>query len=142
MANASRLTDFENLTYLDRVWEHGEPAPIWIYSAKMVNTFIRQNKIRPVPYENLPYVEDPAPVTLGRATAKSRAVTKKPWPRPFPGGLRFPHFHCKGRIYVLNDKLWNKFSRLIMKDFQTKLNQAETISFQNVMELSNVITAI
>jgi hypothetical protein len=58
------------------------------------------------------------------------------------GGMLVPHLHWNGNVYILNEKQWGSFSKSLVKDFQKKLAGANSISFQNALDISNTIDAI
>ncbi len=141
MANAYGTIESGMISIDKLIWRYGRPSDIWVYHADKVGQFIRRNKLRPVPNANLHFVMDElAPISGARVTAKSKALQLIP--RPFPGGLRFSHLHFREKIYALNEKQWKSFSRSLIKDFQAKLDRSETVSFQHMMELSDVMTGM
>ena len=58
------------------------------------------------------------------------------------GGIRVPHVHLDGETYILTDKQWDEFSKGVMGSFQKKLANAKGVSFEKLMELSDVMTGI
>lgn len=58
------------------------------------------------------------------------------------GGIRAPHLHYNGEIYLLNKEQWNKFSGEIIKDFSKKLAETKSVNFSQLMELSEVMSEI
>ena len=118
------------------VSKYGGRFDFWISSLDMVNKFIRSNRIRPIPKEHL--IMD-GPIRLGAAAKKELAGLEFLKPRPFPGGLRCPHLHHKRDIYRLTEKQWLDFSGKALANLRDKLDKAQTVSFEEVMELSEVI---
>jgi hypothetical protein len=55
------------------------------------------------------------------------------------GGIRVPHLHYNGEIYLLNKEQWNEFTSEIIKDFKRKLDEAQNVSFSQFMELSDLM---
>lgn len=55
------------------------------------------------------------------------------------GGIRVPHLHHNGEIYLLNKEQWNEFTGEIIKDFKRKLDEAQNMSFSQFMELSDLM---
>jgi hypothetical protein len=58
------------------------------------------------------------------------------------GGIKAPHIHYDGETYFLTDKQWNEFSKTIIKGFQNKLAHAKGINFDQLMNLSDVMSEI
>ena len=117
-------------TILERKWLYGGPWDIWVRRVDMIGNFIREQKIKPVAVADLPThpflaAEQPA--------ATARAIVR---PRPFPGGLRSPHLHFKGDIYLVNQEQWRGFSGTVIKQYQEKLGKAGTIGFDQLMDVA------
>jgi len=58
------------------------------------------------------------------------------------GGRKELHFHYAGDIYVLNQNQWNSFSKSLLSVFARKLDGANTISFDRMAELSEIVDSI
>ena len=58
------------------------------------------------------------------------------------GGLRMPHLHYNGDIYVLDKKQWNEFSRKIIEGFKSKLANAKSINPDQMVKISETIHEI
>lgn len=58
------------------------------------------------------------------------------------GGMKVPHLHFNGEIYVLNKKQWSEFSGEILKEFSKKLTETKTVSFGQLMDLSETMDDI
>jgi transposase len=58
------------------------------------------------------------------------------------GGIRVPHLHYKGELYLLNKKQWNEFSGEILKEFSKKLAETKTVNFGQLMDLSETMNEI
>jgi hypothetical protein len=57
---------------------------------------------------------------------------------PTRGGMRMPHLHYGGEIYALTETQWADFSKNAMSALAKKLGEAQKITFENVMQLSEV----
>lgn len=123
--------------FLIRWWRFGIPADFWLKNIKMIEQVIREQKLAPVSAESLP--EMPLSPTSGVAMEEKGKAALRIKPRPFPGGIRIPHLHFKGDIYLLNEKQWAEFSGKVVKDFQAKLSKANTVSFEQVIEISEAM---
>lgn len=43
------------------------------------------------------------------------------------GGIKAPHIHLDGKIYLLNKEQWGEFSGKVVEDFQARLDSAKTV---------------
>jgi hypothetical protein len=121
-------------------WWFGIPAPFWIVNLKAIGQFIEKFDLKPIGPESLPDIPMDPQYSMGQEIALRAYGPMKP--RPFPGGIKIPHLHFKGDLFVLNEKQWKEFSADILKGFQSKLAKANTVSFGQVMEISDVIDGI
>jgi len=126
-------------SYEKLISKYGGRFDFWISSLDQVSKFIRSSRIRPLPREHFT-MDDP--IRLEPAAKKELAGIEFLKPRPFPGGLRFPHLHLKMDIYRLTEKQWQDFSGTALKNLREKLDKAQTVSFEQVMELSEVIESL
>jgi hypothetical protein len=55
---------------------------------------------------------------------------------PTRGGMRNPHLHYAGEIYILNESQWADFSKSAMSALSAKLGGAQKVTFENVMQIS------
>jgi len=122
--------------FLIRKWIFGIPAPFWLKNIKMIEQVIREQKLEPVPAESL-MTEGPLAPMAGEQEKAIRI-----WPRPIPGGIRIPHLHFRGDVYLLNESQWKEFSGKVVKEFQTKLARVNTVSFEQVMEISEAVDGL
>jgi hypothetical protein len=85
------------------------------------------------------------PVLTAREVESMKGETStslKPHKPPIPGGIKAPHVHYNGETYMLNDEQWIAFSQKIIKGFQEKLAHAKGINFDQLMQLSDVMSEI
>ena len=120
--------------FLFRRWIYGIPAPIWLKNIDMISEFISKNKLKPIQIESLPNVQ--AVQAESAEQVKAALIIDR---RPYPGGIRVPHLHFRGDLYLVKEELWREFSGRIVKDFQAKLANAKSIGFEDVMELSEAV---
>ena len=84
------------------------------------------------------YLDQAEPLEQMGATA----TAKFRWPLPFPGGIKVPHLHYLGRIYFLETEQWQEFSQTAIKQVQEKLALARTVSFGDLMDLTEVVNEL
>jgi len=102
-------------------WKYGGRLAFWERNADVINEAIK----------GLPPI---AEVTAGEATARSKFH-----PRPFPGGIRIPHFHVEDKVYPVKPERWEKFVKGVKANFAKRLADAQGISFDQIMEVSIAI---
>jgi len=77
--------------------------------------------------------------------AKAHAVEKAAivlLPNDFPGGIKSPHVHYNGDIYLIKKEDWKAFSGKIVENFRAKLATAKNISYDELMRLSDAMQDI
>lgn len=141
----------------ERIWKFGRPAELWARNAALIKQFIASNKLKPVSDAYLDPIslvaggviidgrklgetlaELAARSALPGKAGSSRVMEKLPfkWPIPFPGGMKSPHLHFQENIYLLNEKQWKDFSGRIIKDIQSRIANAGSVSFDQLVELT------
>jgi hypothetical protein len=121
-----------------RRWWFGIPVPIWLNRMEMIKAFIKENDLKPADLETLPitpFMNQAAGAELAERAPKVR------WPG-FPGGIRIPHLHYRGDIFLLKEEVWQNFSTGLVKDLQGRLGKAKSVSFEQAMEISEAIDSL
>lgn len=130
------------------IWQAGRPAEIWMSHRQWVGEFIDKYQLDPLAPDAYPYYQAPGHLTeLGTGAEAERSERaelrpKWPWPGPFPGGIRIPHFHYGADVYLVERKQWDEFSNRVVKDLHDRLGQAREISFEQTLALNEAITTI
>jgi hypothetical protein len=117
-------------------WIRGGPRDFWVTNLETIANFIARNEIPAMEKEHL-IMDDPIPLSPESAAETSRL--KRP---SFPGGLKCPHLHSKGDIYLLTEEQWNEFKKEIVPEFEKKLRNAKSVNYTELMQLSEVISGI
>lgn len=123
--------------FLVKRWIYGIPAPFWLKNLKIIEDTIRVQKLRAVPSESIMT----GPLFASIPGEQEKAIPKIGL-RPFPGGIRIPHLHFKGDVFLLNEEQWTAFSGKVVKDFQAKLAKVQSVNFEQVMEMSEAIDTL
>lgn len=118
---------------MPRWWRYGRPADFWLRHTKLVQKFVEMEKLTPVPDIDIPYGMPEG------MRAKATADVVKWWPIPFPGGIRIAHLHLGDKLYMLERKQWQKLSTDIMGKFQEQLTDVNSVTFEQVMGLSEAL---
>lgn len=117
------------------IWIRGiPPVDFWIRREGMIGEFVQKNKLKPI---------DTSPYEIGELAGAVEARAEKaalPVRRPsFPGGMRVPHLHFKGDVFVLSEQQWHTFSGGVIKDLNEKLAKASVLSFDQVRDIAEGI---
>ena len=121
-----------------RRWLFGIPVPIWLNRIEMIEGFIKENGLKPAAHESLPIT--PIMNQMAGAQLTEKAANLR-WPG-FPGGIRIPHLHFRGEIFLLKEELWQKFSAGLVKDLQGRLAKAKSVNFEQAMEISEAVDSL
>ena len=154
-------------TYLaERRWDNGGMTDIWIRNNSAIGKFIISSKLKPISNDFLPPAslvsgavithglqagiviingmfggEVPSPMNLAKGRAEPipnlKFIPINKW-----GGIRGPHLHFKDEIYRLDNKQWNDFSAVILKNIQERIKKAGTVSFDQLMEISDSVGSL
>ncbi len=147
-----------NIDFRNPIWKRGRPAELFVVEEAFIEKFISEFKLRALSEESLDQLSPVAGgvITDGRLAIEpqlanqrsveiesmERSSEVKIKPPNFPGGLRTPHIHFKGEVFLLNIKQWQNFSGFVKKDIQKRLDRAESIPFEQMMDLAGVVRDI
>ena len=106
----------------ERKWIYGGPRDIWIRNEKLLGELIAKWKLQP-------YAQ----------AGRNKAVMYDPDIR---GGIRLAHLHAKGNIYLVDERQWKEFSGKVIKDFQAKLEKAQSVNFEELMDISDAVEGV
>lgn len=114
------------------VLKNGGRRDFWIAHAPMVGRFIEAHA------KDLTKVQVPGEVrtvapaeTPMLAHAMGRMVFHDP-----RGGMRMPHLHFGGEIFILSEPQWAEFSKAAVNTMTERLKGAHKVGFDAVMALS------
>jgi hypothetical protein len=80
-----------------------------------------------------------APQAVATATATARG---KLLPIDIRGGIRIAHLHFRNDVYLLDAVQWKAFSGKVLGEFSAKLSKASTVSFDQLLDLSDAVDTI
>jgi hypothetical protein len=123
-------------------WIRGIPADFWLQHGRIVEGFIKEQKLKPVDPKFLVtklevLAAQPQAVATATATAKARLN-----PIDIRGGIRIAHLHFQNDVYLLDAAQWRAFSGKILEQFSAKLSKASTVSFDQILDLSDAVDSI
>ncbi len=105
----------------ERKWIYGGPRDIWIRNEKLAGELIAKYKLQPY-----------------AAAARNKAM----YDPDIRGGIRMAHLHAKGNIYLVEEKAWNEFSGRVIRDFRAKLENAQSVNFEQLMDISDAMEGV
>ena len=114
----------------------GLVADVWLEHARVVEKYITEKQL------------SPDTEVLQFRAAKPEVAEKMSGEQAYAdwqlkqGGIRVPHLHYKGELYLLNKKQWNEFSGEILKEFSKKLAETKTVNFGQLMDISETMNEI
>lgn len=130
----------EPLSISDVVKKHkyhiGVQPEFWLKNHDMIQKIIDEYKLKAVSAEMRSHM--PASMRAAKIESELTAIR----PQPIWGGIKIPHLHFNGDIFLLDEKQWKDFSSKIMKEFQGKLSRANAVSFEQLMKVSDAVDTL
>lgn len=120
-------------------WDIGKPRDFWTLHLEQLKGIIKEYGLTPAESIDLPHRQDVEAMEMLAAAGNIERTIK---PRPFPGGMLIPHFHYNGEVYLVPEKKWQAISMKIKDMFVEKLANANKLSFDQAMTLSETIDSI
>ncbi len=121
--------------YEEVVLKNGGKIAFWAKNAKVVNKYITAHKLEEITNHHLSTGRVLKEANLSKKTPELRKELKN-------GGMRVPHLHYDGKIFLLDELQWKDFSKTIINDFRLKLEKANSINYEQLMELSGAMESI
>lgn len=122
------MSDYDTL-----ILKNGGRRDFWLSHVDIVGRYIKKLG-RDVVQINTP--------VMSPVASKTKASTKAIIWDPTRGGMRMPHLHYEGEIYILNEKQWASFSKMAMKSLTNKLAKVQKVGFEDVMQISEIVANI
>jgi hypothetical protein len=125
-----QIIDIRPQYYWERIklWAGGK-EDFWLAYSDQVAQFAREEKLMPV-------------ATISASGKQLRSTEMVGDIEEIYGGMRVPHLHYQGKVFVLNAEQWNRFSGEIIKDFSKKLAKSKTVSFEQFLELADTMGGV
>ncbi len=115
------------------LWKNGGRLDLWIRNVDVIADFTTKLKLKPIAREHL--------INMAPAAAGTEPTVRALQNPDIRGGIRMPHLHFKGEIFLLNDDQWKVFAGQTLKNLQERLGTAKTVSFDGMAELSEAVYA-
>jgi hypothetical protein len=131
----------------DWTLENGKPAEVWSVHEAEIGKFIKGNDLKATPLESLAHEATMESGQMAMREHETEMKASQPaidikYIIDIRGGRRGPHLHYRGQIYLLNAEQWKMFSGGIIQKLGEKLAKANTVNFEQFMELSDAMSAI
>lgn len=139
-------------TILERIERiNGGRMELWLNIRDLANKIVEKFRLAPLSEEAVATFAHPVvgqlaevaemserltPQTLRQVKAvPSEAIRKEFLINP-RGGLKSPHVHLDGKIYMLDGEAYREFSKQLINDVQNRISAAGTIQFNQLLEVS------
>jgi hypothetical protein len=125
------------MSYFDHdmlILKNGGRRDFWVSHLEIIERFVKAagNELTHI------QVAAQSRVEIGTPAAGAKTIL---WD-PTRGGMRMPHLHYAGEIYLLNEVQWANFSKSAMKALSEKLGKAQKVTFEDVMQVSEALSQI
>jgi hypothetical protein len=116
---------------------------LWLQHSQIVERFIKEAKLTAVDQRflvtKLEVLAGQPPQAIATATATARAKLQ---PIDIRGGIRIAHLHFRNDVYLLDAEQWKAFSGKLLGELSAKLSKASTVSFDQLLDLSDAVDTI
>ncbi|MGD0578063.1 MAG: hypothetical protein ABSC08_03955 [Bryobacteraceae bacterium] len=127
------MSDYEMLNL-----KNGGRWLFWLTNAPSINEYIRQFALSAVKAELLEPALRPTEVGAAQGAMEAHVATSVLINRGGRyGGIRIPHFHSAGDVYLLNDQQWSAFSEKVLGGVRDKLAKTHSIGYDQLMEVAD-----
>lgn len=116
----------------------GGPFPVWLLNRELIDDFVKEFKLEPMGGAGTPVSGRLLKVVPEEA---EREVFKLKY-EGIDGGMRGPHLHVGGEVYMLDARTWGVFTERMVATFAQKLQSAQAVSFEQFMEVSSAVEAL
>jgi hypothetical protein len=126
---------------LHRHLPNGGWLDYWVKNAEAIGEYVRAKKLKPVGAATVPSLvgELPSGAGAGAKAVSSAVRIKDPGIR---GGLRVPHLHFDGNVFMLNEQQWAEFSGNIIAESKAKLGKVNSVNFDQAMILAQTTESL
>ena len=119
--------------------KNGGRRDFWLAHAALVERFIEAHG-KELTRVQLP-AQPRAAAMEAAAPANVAAARTLMWD-PTRGGMRMPHLHYAGEVYVLNEAQWAELSKSAVSALAERMSKAGRVGFESVMQLSDAVAAM
>lgn len=128
--------------YIFKKWdgEAGGNRLFWLSKLEIIAEMVNRYDLSPISEELIPAGAYAAPAQIF-SEARSLDAAKIPirWPC---GGIKEPHLHYGQKLFMLDQKQWQEFSNMVVKDCTQRLASAESINITQLIDISESIAKL
>jgi hypothetical protein len=120
-------------------WRVGIPRDFWYTHVERIGQFVVENHLTPM--SQLKFAGGSKKMADAEEKAQPR-IQSAAVLRDWRGGIRTPHLHLHGELYVLNQAQWLKFTDQIRQDVSDKLkraNESGRVGFEQFVDLTEAL---
>ena len=114
----------------------GMPPDHLHIKAGVIKAFIDKNNLKQVAMPTM------AAASGGRTAIAELPAASRLIDLGIRGGIRVPHLHFGDDVFMLTEKQWKTFSKEILLSCKAALSKAQTISFENAVDLTASLGAM
>lgn len=128
----------------------GIPSDIWQRFSENIGELIQKEKLTAVDAGHLMTPNQVNFALSGQSvmmdmavagpTVKRSAISREIF--DIRGGMKAPHLHYKGAVYMVNAAQWKKFTTLVVNDFRARLETAGSISFDQALDVAETAATL
>ena len=118
------------------ILKNGGRWDFWVSHVEIIERYVKET------IKELIQIRTPATQILVAPEARPAAPSKAILWDPTRGGMRMPHLHYAGEIYLLNEAQWANFSKIATKSLAERLAKVQKVGFEEVMQVSEALAKI
>ncbi|HET9555212.1 MAG TPA: hypothetical protein VFP50_19765 [Anaeromyxobacteraceae bacterium] len=121
--------------------KNGGRRDFWISQVALVERFLQTHakELTKVQVTAQPHV---AAAEVGMPGVPAQATMRTLTWDPTRGGMRMPHLHYAGEIYIMNEAQWAELGKSAVTALAEKMTKAQHVGFESVMQLSDVVAGL
>lgn len=122
--------------------EAGGNRTFWLSNLKLISEMIDKYDLKPVAVDMIPAGAYSIPLELmQQEQTQGTFKMARQWPWPC-GGIKCPHLHYGQDVYLIDESQWRYFSQAVIKVCQSKLAAANTVSLEQLIDVSEATSAL
>jgi hypothetical protein len=114
--------------------KNGGRREFWLSHAAIVGRFVDAHLKELTKVQ----VAGQAPAMVEHAVGVHAAARPLIWD-PTRGGMRMPHLHYAGEVFIMNEAQWAEFSKSAVAALVDKMKGAQRVGFEDMLQLSEAV---
>lgn len=128
--------------YVFKKWdgEAGGNRLFWLSKIEIIAEIVNRYDLTPISEELIPAGAYAASTQILQET-RSLNAAKIPirWPC---GGIKEPHLHYGQKLFILDQRQWQEFSDMVVKDCTQRLASAGSINITQLIDISESVAEL